>query len=875
MLCDPTEGVPVFILLKTKTDGTIVSREATYADGTAYTGDPLLLTACGSTAEAGTVSYGYNILCDPDTGAPVILQVAFNSVGSVITTQGITPAGDPYDGDLEDLVACSGGEEAGNQTAWQTGLCDPTTNVPVLIQIRYQPDGTPISSAGFYYDLTEYTGNLVDLISCTGGASTPEESTLTWNPSETGSARIGNPGSGLQTSEITALSSSLVNPENYPFRNMLKRFQWLELESDVEGVYDFSGVTLVLDQARAANQIINLRVYHYDPGSGYGCPDYSYVYAGWQVTDDAGPGTFKINYWGNASVLTAYSNFLIALAAVIGNHPAFGSFDVGWGAYGENNWSGTHYTGTKTAAAPALGVGAEIPNLTLAQAQDFYNIHQAAFPGKILVTPAADDDSFDYAVGSLGMGARMDGFGFKNNPGGCPGGGQQMCVDAIATFISPGTYPNAWEFNENIEEVWGNLYTGGAGLNWLSSGFDYQASFNWLWQQAHTSELNVKNKFSIPDAGMKAAFEAMLLKIGYRFILQSLVRPVQANANGPVSFQTNWENVGCAPNYRDHKIAFKLYDPATGLEYIEVTTTESTPWMPGTINGSSDTITIPDWFPSSSATVSVALVNPLHNLPDIELANDGNDGRFWYDFPTAMTVVNTAPGVVPARVYAAQFVFASSTSLSSTSTLFRRDGTSFTLSCVIPSLTTSATRGFITKGNRGAAASLEYWLGYSSTVDRIRFIVSNGATLYTVDADNFGPVSTLPGTSYPLRIVAWLDFTASTINIQVNNSLVNTTGSVGLVPAGSQTFRIGADATDGYMQGTIAQPRIWDLVLDATQRSQIMTPSYLTRQQMLFSLTRGLRYSWELTEATGAARIDFQSGRSLTDTNSVARVVVL
>ena len=885
LLCSES-GDPVFVRWAYTTDGKVVTPNTAWnSDGTAYSATPISsLVACsgGSGPSGGALRWVSNLLCDPNTGFPVLLFTEYNIDGTIIGNVGYNPDGSAYSGSLSLLIACTGGDSPStfNGYSWQL-LCDPTTSRAVYVRINYNTSGTPLSMDGFYGDLTTYNGNVYDLVDCAllNGDTGPIN---TWIPNNINTTIIANPGVGLQTVQRNIISTNALglNPNLYPMRSENYRIQWKEIEDASPGVYDLTVPNQIMDDARAGLQVVNLRIISYDPANGYSTPDYMYAVGGWQVTDDNGPGTFKIAWWGAPANITSLLNLHSAVQGAIGHHPAFNVMDAGWGDFDENTWSGSHFTGTLTGGAPNPGAGNPLPDLTLSEAQNFFNAYRTAYgTSRLMVTHAANQVSFNYAVGVVHMGSRMDGWGYRNNPGGCPGGGVQMCTDAVNTFLSTGSYPNSWKTVPNIEETWAKLYT--AVGNWILQGYDYAASFNWAVSQAHTSEINVKGQFNPPTSpNMKGAFETMLLTLGYRFVLLSMTRPTQVEAGNPMEVYTSWSNVGNAPNYRNEVVCFRLWDPTTDTKYYQQTTTASSNWASGTSPTVTSIINIPSWFPSCSAALSIGLATttpPVAGevVPDIALSNDGNSNDWWYTFPSALQVTNSAPTTAPSNVFAATFDGVNQF-LSSTSPLFRLDNKDFIIGVVVPSLDTAANRPFVSKGFRNTAATQEYWVGYNSTTDRIEASFSNGTTIYRATADNFGAVSLLPSSVYPIKILVEFNNTSKILSLSVNNSVANTVTGTGVIAADSNTFRIGSDSNNNYMKGQLTEVRIWHSLFAsglAAYRAQLLNPPYLRYTDMVNQHKYGLYYSWEMTEASGN-RIDSNCGRAVTSNNSVGRVAL-
>lgn len=888
VLCNPVNGLPVLIQIPYNIDGTVGTYLGFNPDGTAFVGSLTTLIACTSSV-AGTTRYDYEFLCSPTTGLPVSVRAAYDINGTQSGFAAYNLDGTAYVGNISLLISCASGDVIApfNGFSWTT-LCDPTTSRVVFVRVSYNSGGTPTAIDGFYGDLSAYTGDPYDLVNCvqlTQGGGGGGDAVQNWHPNAS-SAIIANPGVGLQTVQknLIATNAAGSNPNNYPFRNENYRSQWTEVEdTDVQGNYDFTTVNQVFDDAAAADQIINYRFYTYDPSSGYASPNYAYNIAGWRNTDANGPGTFNNVYWGNATVRGHFLSLLTALSNQINTHPAFGSFDCGWGDFDENNYSGSAFDGTLTGGAPNPGVGNELPDLSLAQVQLYFDMRRTTFGNsRIMLTSIDDQNSFDYPVGTLGFGARTDGWGFR--PSVCPAGGVHMCTLAPATMVPPGTFPNGWQTAERILETYGRLYSGSG--NWVTAGYDWQSSFNWATSPGKASELNVKGQFAPPASSpnMKGPFETMLNTLGYRYVLSNVTRPVQTAAGAVMNISTTFSNTGNCPNYRDHVLAFRLYDPNTGLKYYEKTPTVTSAWAAGSTVVNASTITVPTWFPATGAQLSVGLVKPTNVvagiidafIPDINLANDGNVTDFWYHFPTATQITNAAPTATPTTVYAATFN-GTTQFLSSSSPLFRLNATDFVISVALSDLDTSATRAFVSKGTVGTAATMEYWVGYDQPTDRIVAKFSNGATVYSAVANNFGNVSAFTvSAATPLKVLVEFNNTSKILAISVNSSLSNTVTGTGSIAAGSNTFRIGNDSSSNFLDGQATEVGIWHRLftgLGLTDRQLLLNSRYVRLTDMPHTIRYGNYYYWEMTEASGS-RIDSRCGRALTDNGTVTRTAL-
>lgn len=690
-------------------------------------------------------------------------------------------------------------------------------------------------------------------------------------------SQIANPAVGMQTVDDTIIEINGLgfNPHNYPSQSIIYRVQWRDVEP-VQGTYDFSAIVVFLNKCRAANQKVNLRVYESDPGSGYGPPSYLYSYAGWRVThDDSGATVYDYPYWGNANVQIAHNNFLQALATAIGTHPALGTLDCGWGVYNENNYSGTHYTGTSNGSVPAVGVGNELPNLAASDYQAFYTRFNNTFPTTTKVTFPDTQGSFDFPVGAYSFGARADGWGYRNNPVSCPGAGIQMCTLYPATFTPPGTYPNVWQNNRVALETWNFLYSGGG--SWATLGYDYTSSFTWAWATAHASELNIKGQYNV-TGGMKTAFETMLRKIGFRYVLRSISHYANAVAGTSINIDTVWENVGSAPNYKDEVILFKM---VAGAQVFKVATVVTTKWLPGSLLARSFSIAIPTWLTAATYSVFVGIGDGTPIVPTIQLANNGDDGRFWYDLGTAVALTNATPTAAPSTDFAATFVGASSQTLISTNTVFRMHAatwavgvsTNWAIGVKVKLTNLLANQTIIAKGNLNVTGQ-EYQIWYDLATNKFKASISNGTTIYNVIH-----AASTPLAGQFFSIIIDFNNTTKVFSITVNDLAASTVIATGNIPAGSNVFTVGGNSNNtNFLTGQVTDLCGWLVIPTAGVKTEYARMSGgvalpLRYSEMSNALKYGMLYSFDMAEATGN-RVDNRLGLALTDNLGVTRTAL-
>lgn len=242
----------------------------------------------------------------------------------------------------------------------------------------------------------------------------PTPTTITVAPTLDLVSLFRNPAIGYQANDTTSNNTAvLFNPRNYPFGATFLHYDWTYLEA-TQGVYTFNGEVLStanllkdLDNAWANGAVAIVKVLENDPASSIDGPPYLSAIAGW--TADYSGTTVHFADFSNASVRTALGNFLQALYAAIGTHPAFGGIDAGWGAYQENTYSGAVML---TKINTTVGtIGAEIPSLTNTVATQYYDVWTTYIPAAKMLCFVEDQYSWDYCAGTKHTGGRTDSFG--------------------------------------------------------------------------------------------------------------------------------------------------------------------------------------------------------------------------------------------------------------------------------------------------------------------------------------------------------------------------------------------------------------------------------------------------------------------------------
>jgi hypothetical protein len=180
-------------------------------------------------------------------------------------------------------------------------------------------------------------------------------------------------------------------------------------------------------------------------------------------------------------------------------------------------------------------------------------------------------------------------------------------------------------------------------------------------------------------------------------------------------------------------------------------------------------------------------------------------------------------------------------------------GQSFTVGLWALLTSKTADRTFVFKGTGAtAAATVEYFLGYSLSFNRWRFSISNGTTIQGVQANAFG----VPTLSTLDLILAWYDGSANTVNIQINNGTVTSAAAAQGPRDHTGTFSIGRDGAGGiYADGRVDQVFLSRRVYTAAERAVI----YNHGQGL--TLAQFLAWSPNAPRATGARRVQDSARR--------------
>lgn len=136
----------------------------------------------------------------------------------------------------------------------------------------------------------------------------------------------------------------------------------------------------------------------------------------------------------------------------------------------------------------------------------------------------------------------------------------------------------------------------------------------------------------------------------------------------------------------------------------------------------------------------------------------------------------------------------------------------FTILCWVNFTTVTGTQHIINKGNAGGFQFAEYMLRFAGGV--FNFKVGNGVSTVTLNG-------AAPATGTWYFIAAWLDTTAQTINLQVNNGSISSTACTITSYDSNAGLRLGRDLGGGtnFLNLILNQVSLYNRVLLPSERS--------------------------------------------------------
>ena len=406
------------------------------------------------------------------------------------------------------------------------------------------------------------------------------------------------PGVGFQT--FFRFEDEDPSLQQMPFRSgsAYFRWMWVELEPQ-EGVYNWDLIDSHLARARENGQTLEFRVMlEYPAAFKVGIPQWLVdkgVNMRWTNCEDH-------DYYSpdlEDPIIKEYHIKLIqALGERYDGHPDLGSVDIGsvglWGEWHEY----CH------------------PELMPSQEERFaiIDLYYESFPNTPLIALVDDKEGIVYAASKGRSAWRGDCWG-NYLP---EGAGWNHHLNSY------------WPANNLIPEAWKNgpvaLESCYTMKSWYSEGnaitIIVDDAIAWHATLAHNKSDYIPEKY-------KSEIERLVMKLGFRLVLREIVFDKLVNPGSVSVVKLDWENLGIAPPYRDHRIAFRLRDSQDTVHAMYVTDQSIRGWLPGSISVDVE-YPLPDEISTGNYQLELGLV--FHNASDrlVPIANEGETDDGWY-----------------------------------------------------------------------------------------------------------------------------------------------------------------------------------------------------------------------------------------------------
>ena len=409
---------------------------------------------------------------------------------------------------------------------------------------------------------------------------------------------LANPGMGWETFHRLADSDAAL--DGLPSSTAYFRWYWDQIEP-VKDEINWNLVDTTLAKCRESGQKLAFRIMVYGTGRNYNfSPDWLQEegYAGFEYSHGDGQ-----KHWGpdldDPDVLGRQLKLIRAFGERYDGHPDVAHVDIGSvGLWGEWHMSGTD---------------AENPSETTCRT--IIDTYFEAFPTTPMVMLIGPLEHLRYAT-DKGAGWRADCLG---DMGGFTSSWSHM-EDMYPQQIVRARIEDTWKTAPVAFETCWDM------RKWHGEGWDVGYICDWALEQ-HASYINNKSA-PLPEE-VRPLVEALLRKLGYRFVLRALRHPAAVKAGGALAVETDWENVGVAPCYADYAPAVSLVNgdgERVAVQALDATTRD---WLPGEFSVGGD-LAVPAGTAAGEYTLAVGIIDPATGEPVVRLAVEGRDDAGWY-----------------------------------------------------------------------------------------------------------------------------------------------------------------------------------------------------------------------------------------------------
>ena len=416
------------------------------------------------------------------------------------------------------------------------------------------------------------------------------------------------PGIGFQTFYKFA-DEDANTTDHYPTTGSAYiRYYW-ELLEPTEGQYNFAMIDNHLARARANNQTLDFRIMLMD--------DVENRIPQW-LKDKNLPNVSGTNFLDleNPVLRAAHDDLIRAIGERYDDHPDLGSIDIGSvGFWGE--W----HTYLAPDAMPSVATQKSIVDL-----------YHEVFPNTPLV---ANIDAWNEVDGNSTVLKYTTGLGRTGWRGDSWGDALDDGWNHHDDIYTPAeaTIPTAWQNGPVAMEPGepnGTMPFDSSITRAVDDAIAWHASL-------------VHNKSAVIPTEYLPELDRLVNQLGFRMVLRRAVFDDVFSLTEPNTIDLEWENLGIAPPYRDHRIAFRLVDAAGQLKAVVTTEQSIRGWLPGDKDVSVDYI-IPGnagLVPGETYFLELALV--FHSAIDrlVPIAMDGGTADGWY----RLTSIEAATGL--------------------------------------------------------------------------------------------------------------------------------------------------------------------------------------------------------------------------------------
>jgi hypothetical protein len=192
--------------------------------------------------------------------------------------------------------------------------------------------------------------------------------------------------------------------------------------------------------------------------------------------------------------------------------------------------------------------------------------------------------------------------------------------------------PEAWKKGPVAMESCGTMRSWDAPDDVITEIID--ETLFWHTSMAHNKSDNIPSEF-------QAEVERLVMNLGFRLVLRTATYNDAVPPGSSPLIAMDWENLGVAPPYRDHRIAFRLNDGQGNYSAVVITEQSIRGWLPGDTSVNVR-YSLPDNVSEGEYTLETGLV--FHSAPDrtVPIAIEGETADGWYPLG-AISVDRNAP----------------------------------------------------------------------------------------------------------------------------------------------------------------------------------------------------------------------------------------